>query len=152
MKKSEFERMVDNAFINLTRTYKFTKTETKFEQRSCTVRYQNATTEITLNYELGGRPWLAIGEVNQPENRSTLGWLLVELGVDPMPTLEQAFHPVTMEDAELEQAMIKMNDQLLEHGVALLKGDFEILPALQARARKYALACKRLMASRQKQT
>ena len=148
MKKSDFERMVDNAFIGLTRKYKLKKVETKFEQRGCVVRYQNATTELVLNYELGGKPWLTIGEVQQSENRSTLGWLLVELGVERAPTVEQAFHPVELADAELEPALQKITAEMQEYGAALLKGDFSLMPRLQQRSRKYALDCKRGMALR----
>jgi len=148
LKKSSFEYMVDNAFRGLTSKYKFKKVETKFEQRGCVVRYQNATTELALNYELGGKPWLTIGDVEKPENRSTLGWLLVELGVERAPSVEQAFHPVALADAELEAALQKMTADVQEHGVALLKGDFTLMPKLQARSRKYALDCKRVMAVR----
>ncbi len=48
MKKSKFERMVEKAFWGLEARYGFKKTETKFENRSVTVRFQNATTEITF--------------------------------------------------------------------------------------------------------
>ena len=78
MKKSVFERMVEKAFSGLEARYGFKKTETKFENRSVIVRYQNNTTEIIVNYELGTKPWLEISEVKKPKNKSTLGWLLVE--------------------------------------------------------------------------
>jgi len=55
MKKSVFERMVEKAFSGLEARYSFKKGETKFENRSVTVRYQNTTTEIILNYEIGTR-------------------------------------------------------------------------------------------------
>jgi hypothetical protein len=113
--------------------------------RTCTVQFQNTTTDILLNYELGNMPWLAIADIHNSENKSTLGWLLVELGVDKAPTPEQAFHPTTLNDSELDPILQKMGKQILEYGADLLKGDFTIFPKLQDRARKYDLECKRYL-------
>ena len=41
----------------------------------------------------------------------------------------------------LEPTLQKMGQQLLDYGAELLKGDFTILPKLQARAKKYDLEC-----------
>ncbi|HEY5269790.1 MAG TPA: hypothetical protein VII97_05600 [Anaerolineales bacterium] len=148
MKKSIFERMVEKAFWGLEARYGFKKTETKFESRSVTVRFQNATTEILLNYEIGNTPWLEIADVHNTENKSTLGWLLVETGVDKTPLPEQAFHPTSLNEGELEPVLQTMGQQLLDHGADLLKGNFAIMPKLQDRARKYALECDRYLSIR----
>ncbi|HEX7621776.1 MAG TPA: hypothetical protein VF359_11350 [Anaerolineales bacterium] len=148
MKKSIFERMVEKAFSGLEARYGFKKTETKFENRSVTVHYQNTTTAIILNYEIGNKPWLEIANVQNPGNKSTLGWLLVEAGVDKSPLPEQAFLPTPINEAELEPILQKMGQQLLDHAADLLKGDFSIMPKLQDRARKYALECDRYLSIR----
>ncbi len=148
MKKSKFESMVEKAFWGLEAKYGFKKIETKFENRSVTVRFQNATTEILLNYEIGNTPWLEIADVHDAANKSTLGWLLVETGVDKPPLPEQAFHPTTLNESELDPVLQRMDQQLLDHGADLLKGDFGIMPKLQERARKYALECDRYLAIR----
>jgi hypothetical protein len=148
MKKSKFELLVEKAFWGLEARYGFKKTETKFENRSVIVRFQNATTEILLNYEIGNTPWLEISDVHNAENKSTLGWLLVETGVDKTPLPEQAFHPTTLSEDELESVLQTMGQQLLDHGADLLKGDFAIMPKLQDRARKYALECDRYLSIR----
>jgi len=141
MKKSKFERMVEKAFWGLEARYGFKKTETKFENRSVTVRFQNATTEILLNYEIGNTPWLEIADVHNAKKKSTLGWLLVEKGIDKAPLPEQAFLPTTLNEDELEPILQTMGQHLLDQGAGLLKGDFAIMPKLQDRARKYALEC-----------
>ncbi|MGA2504005.1 MAG: hypothetical protein ABSG01_07930 [Anaerolineales bacterium] len=148
MKKSVFERMVEKAFSGLEARYGFKKTETKFEDRSVIVRYQNTTTEIIVNYEIGTKPWLEISEVQKPANKSTLGWLLVQEGEDKPPLPEQAFHPTTINEGDLEPLLQKMGQQLLDHGATLLKGDFTQMPNLQERARKYALECDRYLSIR----
>jgi hypothetical protein len=148
MKKSVFERIVEKAFWGLEARYGFKKTETKFENRSVTVRFQNTTTEIILNYEIGITPWLEIVDIHTPGNKSTLGWLLVEAGVEKTPLPEQAFHPTRLNEGELEPILQTMGQQLLEYGADLLKGNFSILPKLQERARKYALECDRYLTIR----
>jgi hypothetical protein len=145
MKKTEFENMVDKAFWGLEAKYGFKKTETRFVDRTCTVQFKNATTEILLNYELGNTPWLEISDAHNAGNKSTLGWLLVELGVEEAPKPEQAFRPTTLSGGTLEPILQKMGQQVLDYGADLLKGNFAILPKLQARARKYDLECQRYL-------
>ena len=145
MKKTEFESMVDKAFWSLEAKYGFKKTETNFVGRTCIVRFRNATTEVLLNYELGNTPWLEISDTHNAENKSTLGWLLVELGVDPSPKPEQAFRPTTLSEGTLQPVLQKMGQQILDYGSDLLKGDLTILPKLQARAKKYDLECQRYL-------
>ena len=144
MKKSEFEKIIDKTFWGLETKYGFKKTETTFQPRGCLVRYQNTTTELALNYEIGRVPWLAIGDITNPEEKqSTLEWLLVEQGIEEPPTPEAAFMPTKMEEGKLETVLQSKNQQLQEFGADLLKGDFTILPKLQKRAGKYAQDCKR---------
>jgi hypothetical protein len=146
MKKAAFETMVDKAFWGLEAKFGFKKTATSYVNRTCTVQFKNATTAILLNYELGTMPWLEISEQNNPANKSTLGWLLVEAGVDKPPKPEQAFLPTTLSDGTLEPILQKMGQQILDYGADLLKGDFTILPKLQARAKKYDLDCQHYLA------
>jgi hypothetical protein len=144
MKKSEFEHLVDKAFFNLETHHGLKKTETAFHKHGCVVRFQNSTTRVTLNYEITSLPWLEIADLRDPEHsRSTLAWLLIEKGIEKSPTPDQAFQPTKMAGSELEATLQTMCQQLLDHGTALLSGDFSIMPKLQDRARKYALACER---------
>jgi len=145
MKKTEFELMVDKAFWGLEAKYGFKKTKTSFVDRSCTIQFRNTTTEILLNYEIGNTPWLEISDIHNVENKSTLGWLLVELEVDMPPKPEQAFRPTTLSEGTLEPTLQKMGQQVLDYGAQLLKGDFAVMPKLQARAKKYDLECQRYL-------
>jgi hypothetical protein len=145
MKKTEFENMIDKAFWGLEAKFGFKKIATNYVDRTCTVQFKNATTEILINYELGNTPWVEISDINNPENKTTLGWLLVELGVDKAPKPEQAFHPTTLSEGTLEPILQKMGQQVTDLGSDLLKGDFTILPKLQARAKKYDLECQRYL-------
>jgi hypothetical protein len=145
MKKTEFEIMVDKAFWGLDAKFGFKKTATSYVDRTCTVQFKNTTTEIILNYELGIKPWLEISDIHNAENKTTLGWLLVEMGEDEAPKPEQAFRPATLRDGTLEPVLQKMGQQILDFGGDLLIGNFSILPKLQARAKKYDLECKRYL-------
>ena len=148
MKKSAFESVVEKAFLGLEARYGFKKTETRYENRGVIVRFQNTTTEVLLNYEIGNTPWLEIADVHHTRNKSTLGWLLVEQGVEKPPTPEQAFHPTPLKENDLPAVLKKMAQQVLEYGGDLLKGDFTLLPKLQERAKNYDLECKHYLSIR----
>lgn len=146
MKKSEFERIVTSAFRSLEVRHGFKKGETVYSPKNCTIQYLNTTTDVTLHYELGREPWLDISDRTNPENKTTLGWLLVERGVEKTPAPADAFRTTRLSDAKLAPDLEKKTQQLLEHGTDLLKGDFSIMPKLQKRAKKYALDCERYLA------
>jgi hypothetical protein len=148
MKKSKFESIVEKAFWGLEAKYGFKRIETRFENRSVTVQFQNATTEVLLNYEIGNKPWLEISDLHSATIKTTLGWLLVEAGIDKSPLAEQAFQSASLKEEELESVLQTMGQQLLDHGGLLLKGDFSIMPKLHERAKKYALECDRYLSIR----
>jgi hypothetical protein len=146
MKKSEFESIVTKVFRGLESKHGFKRSETVYVKRGCTVQFLNKTTDVTLHYEIGSEPWLSIAEANNPENKTTLEWLLVERGVEKSPTPAQAFQPVPKPVHELESMLEKKSKQLIEHGADLIKGDFSLMPSLQKRAKKYAADCDRYIA------
>jgi hypothetical protein len=45
----------------------------------------------------------------------------------------------------LEPTLKKLGQQLSDYGAELSKGDFTVIPKLQARARKYDLECQRYL-------
>ena len=145
MKKTEFERILTKTFRVLEGRYGFKKGEAVYSSKGCTVQFQNATTDVTLHYEIGEEPWLDIADVKNAESKSTLGWLLVERGIEKMPTLAAAFRSTPMAERDLESVLEKKNQQLIEYGMDLINGDFSLMPALQKRAKKYALDCERYM-------
>jgi hypothetical protein len=149
MKKIVFENTVDEAFWGLESKFGFKKVETKYVDRSVAIRFQNATTEVCLNYVIGELPWLEIADVHQTENKSTLGWLLVERGEEKAPTPAQAFHQTTLSEAELKPTLVKMGQQIIDSGADLLQGNFGIFPKLQARAKKYNLECEHYLTTHQ---
>ena len=146
MKKSEFEQIVAKAFRGLESKHGFKKSETVYSKNGCTVHFVNTTTDVTLHYEIGSEPWLAIADAHNPENKSTLEWLLVERGAEKAPTPAQAFRSTPVPVKDLASLLEKKNQQLIEHGMEILKGDFSLMPALQKRAEKYALDCDRYLA------
>jgi len=143
MKKSEFERIVLKTFRSLESKHGFKKGESTFSAKNCAIQYMNATTGVTLHYEIGREPWLDISDVHDAENKSTLGWLLVERGVEKMPAPADAFRATSLADASLEADLEKKVGQLITYGSDLIQGDFSLMPNLQKRAKKYALDCDR---------
>lgn len=146
MKKSEFERIVTRTFRALEARHGFKRGETVFSQKSCTVQFLNVTTDVTLHYEIGGKPWLSISDIKNAENKTTLEWILVERGVDKPPLPADAFLPTALPVKDLAVVLEQKNKQLLEYGMDFIKGDFSLIPALQKRAKKYELDCARYIA------
>ena len=149
MKKSEFERIVAKTFRGLESKYGFKKGEAVYSKKSCAVQYLNATTDVTVHYELGGIPWLAIADIKDAENKSTLGWLLVEHGIKKEPAPADAFRSPTLPEKDFESTLENERQQLLEYGMDFIKGNFSLMPNLQKRAQKYVLDCKRYIAIHQ---
>lgn len=145
MKKSEFDQLIQRSFSTLESKYKFKKTDTAFHSGGVIVTFQNPTTEVCLNYEIGSLPWITIGNIANPsKDRASLDWLLVELGEREAPTTDEAFFPTKMEESELEAELHKKNEQLLRFGADLLNGNFSILPRLKTRAESYLAECEKI--------
>ena len=146
MKKSEFEHIITKTFRVLESRYGFKRGEAVYSSKGCTVQFQNATTDVTLHYEIGEEPWLDIADVKNVENKTTLGWLLVERGIEKTPAPAAAFRSKPLAEKDMEATLEKKNQQLVEYGMDLINGDFSLMPTLQKRAKKYALDCERYMA------
>ena len=144
MRKSEFERIVDKTFWSLEAKHGFKKTETTYHTGGVIVRFQNTTTEVVINYEIGTFPWVTFADIKNPEaDKSSLDWLLVELGEKDSPTTDEAFLPAKMDEGKLEGELQKKSDQLFKFGADFLTGDFTLLPKLQKRAETYLAECKK---------
>ena len=147
MKKSEFNRYLQKSFATLENKYHFKKTASDFHKTGVVVTFQNATTEVCLNYEIGEYPWITIGDIRNPEeDRASLDWLLVEIGEREAPTTDEAFFPPEMDDGEIEAELQKKSRQLIQFGEAMLNGDFSILPKLKTRADDYLAECRKIAA------
>lgn len=143
MKKSEFERIVTKTFRSLESKHGFKQGEASYSKKSCAIQYMNVTTNIIVHYELGGEPWLAIASAKDEKNQSTLGWLLVEHGIKKEPAPADAFRSKPLPEKDFAAFLEKEKEQLLEYGMDFINGDFSLMPALQKRAKKYELDCKR---------
>lgn len=144
MRKSQFEQIVSKTFWGLEAKHGFKKIETEYHRGGVAVRFQNPTTEVILNYEIGQSPWVTIVDIHNPEtDRSSFDWLLVELGEKKSPTTDEAFSPAKMDESRLEATLQQKSDQLLKFGTDFLKGDFTLLPRLQKRADDYLAECKK---------
>ncbi len=144
MNKVNIEQLLEKKFSSLERKFAFKKIKTEYDQGCVIVTYQNFTTEVLLNYEAGEFPWVIIADIKNPQkDRTSLDWLLVELGEREAPTTDDAFFPEKMDESQLESELEKKKDQLIKFGEDMLKGDFSLLPKLQERADAYLAECKK---------
>jgi len=115
MKKANFERLIAKTFLSLETKFGFKKISTEYHSGGVIVIFQNPTTEVILNYEIGEYPWVTIADINNPKtDRASLDWLLVELGEREEPTTDEAFRPLRMDDVHLEAELEKRKEQLLK--------------------------------------
>lgn len=143
MRKSVFEKIISENFWELESRFGF-KRESRFSPDGVTTIFQNATSEVVINYELGQRPWITIADITNPENaRVSLDWLLVELGEKKTPAVYEAFSPARLDESQLGLELQTQSAQLIEFGAELLNGNFSILPALKKRADAYLLDCEK---------
>ena len=141
MKKEAFERIVMKTFRGLESRHGFKKGEVVFSKQNCSMQYVNSTTIVNVHYVYGGEPWVAVTDRKNAENRSTLGWLLVELGITKEPSPAEAFRSYNLSEKEFTSILEREMLHLIEYGMDFLNGDFSVMPALQKRAKKYALDC-----------
>jgi len=146
MKKETFERIVTKTFRGLESKHGFKKGEMVVSKQNCAMQYLNSTTIITVHYEFGGEPWVAIADRKNARNRSTMGWLMVERGITKEPSPAEAFKSINLSEKDFTSILERENQQLLEYGMEFINGDFSMMPALQKRAEKYALDCDRYIA------
>lgn len=144
MKKSDFERIIEKHFLDLEARYGFKKVETAFHTGGAMVRFQNPSTEVILNYEIGETPWITIADITAPKTaRTSLDWLLVELGQKKPPSVDEAFLPAKLDESQVEASIQTQCDLLIRYGKDLLTGNFNMLPRLQKRADDYLNECKK---------
>ena len=146
MKTETFERIVTKTFRGLESRHGFKREKAVFSKQNCAMQYLNATTIVTVHYEFGGEPWVAITDRKNTENKSTLGWLMVEHGIIKEPAPTDAFRSVNLSEKDFTSILERENQQLLEYGMEFINGDFSIMPVLHKRAEKYALECDRYIA------
>ena len=144
----EFENLVDKYFGKLETQYGFKKVNAQTQRHEYSIDFENLTTYVSVNYEFGSTPWIVIGDIKNPLlNGSSLEWLLIELGVEKMPTVEEAFEKKHFSKEELDSILERKGQQLFIYAVDLLQGNFKIVPKLQRRGKDFAEECEKYMAS-----
>jgi hypothetical protein len=141
MNIKEYEALVDDIFRTVVAEYHFKKTQAVAQGFECWVIYQNSTTEISIFCEAGSLPWVRIADVHNPQNVSSLEWLMVELGIEKMPTPEEAYHFPKYTGQDIIAALQKKAQQLHEYGQDVLTGKFAIFPKLQERGLRFVREC-----------
>jgi hypothetical protein len=136
-----YEALIDNIFQAVIAEYSFKKFQVDAQRFEYWVVYRNLTTEISIFWEMGSLPWMRIADVHNLQNASSLEWLLVELGVEKMPTPEEAYHFPQYSEQDIVAALQKKEQQLHEYGKDVLTGNFVIFPKLQERGLRFVQEC-----------
>lgn len=132
-------RDVRSAFEFLINDYGFRVAAEKALGAEAWVTYENATTTVTVHYELGAEPWVEIGRLElrngQMVQPSSIGLelLLRERG---KPLSDAIDVPRDMGDAENSRMIALRAERLRAFGDDLLRGDFRSFPKLQTKAER----------------
>jgi hypothetical protein len=141
MNIKEYEALVDGIFHAVATEYNLKKVQVSAQGFEYWVVYQNSTTEISAFWELSSLPWVRIADVHNSQNSSSLEWLMVELGIEKMPTPEEAYRFPKYSEPDIIAALHKKAQQLIEHGRDVLTGDFAIFPKLQELGLRFVQEC-----------
>lgn len=103
------------------------------------VTYENETTRVTVNWELGSAPWVEIGRLEVRGNAlvqpASIGLHLV-LRERGRPLLDELDVPRDLSTAEITEMTRTRAVALHEFGRDLLCGDFSAFPRLQKKAER----------------
>lgn len=137
------------AFTDLTMThfaflltdYGFRHVSTRTVAYDCAVVFENDTTRVTVSYEIGSLPWVAIGQIEQRDgraevrNETSLEHVLSHKGV---ADIEGPVEADDIPDEKLDEVLRFKASKLRDDANDLLRGSFESLPALMNAAEEDA--------------
>ena len=134
-----FIRDVRAAFQFLVHDYGFSVTAENTVGSEAWVSYENATTRVTVHYELGAEPWVEIGRLELRDGRmvqpSSIGLdlLLRERGKPLSDTVDV---PREIGDGEKSRMIALRAESLRAFGDDVLRGDFRWFSKLQTTAER----------------
>jgi hypothetical protein len=137
-----FMRDVRSAFDFLVRDYGFSVTAERTVGSEAWVAYENATTRVTVHYELGAEPWVEIGRLELRDGRKVqpssigLDLLLRERGSPLSDTIDV---PREIGDGEKSRMIALRAERLRAFGDDVLRGDFRSFSKLQTKAERELL-------------
>ena len=128
-----FEEAALSAFAYLSR-YGFRHGGSKYLMPELYIDFRNATTDVTLGYELGSAPFVELGRLGRitgeelAEESYSIGLLLAERA----PQEEWEFR-CGLDDPGLPVAIERLASLVEKYAKDILEGDFSVFPCLQLR-------------------
>ncbi len=122
-----------NHFSFLVEGYGFRHVSTQAVAYECAVIFENETTRVTVDYEMGSPPWVAIGRIEQRSGKAivrdetSLEIILSEKG---LPDVEAPAAFGDIPDEEIDEMLRLKAISLRKEADDLLRGNFESLPNL----------------------
>lgn len=131
-----FEHEVTRTFEFLVSDFGFTRMDTTAQGPEAAVRFQSATTQVSVKFEFFSGPWVELARVEQSAgtvravDRYDLNFLMMERA----PGWQGFGKCDNITDPTLPQLLETLARSLREYGADILKGDFSIFPKLRQRA------------------
>jgi hypothetical protein len=139
---SVFQPFISGARVSfqfLLNDYGFSVTAEKAVGREAWVVYENATTRVTVHYELGAEPWVEIGRLELRDRQmvqpTSIGLDLLSRGRGK-PLSDTVNVPREIGESEISRMIALRAERLRAFGDDLLRGDFRSFPKLLTKAEK----------------
>lgn len=132
MLPSDFEAVILDAFRFLIDDYGFRYLAMSVHAPGCWSTFHNATTAVTVHFEIGSLPWVELAEIKHhrgriiEQNRSALEFLVQERAPQ-----EPALRIDPEKEDEIKRAIYEKARQLRTYGKDVLTGDFRVFPRLR---------------------
>jgi hypothetical protein len=128
---TQIETIVLDAFAYLVDSFGFHYVSTDIHAPECWSTFRNATTAVTVHFELGSSAWVELAELRRQgdniveRNRSALEFLVKERAP------REAALRSNDSDEDVKRLIYEKARQLREYGSDVLRGDFHVFPRLR---------------------
>lgn len=123
-----FGEAVRRHFADVITQYNFVATEAQIHRPDVWLKFQNKTTQLTIDYEWGVGCWVTVGLLTRWLRRLTAEYSLEDVVRAADPTA--VFPDVSCAEYErkrVDESIKSLADVVRTHGSAVLSGDFSLL-------------------------
>jgi hypothetical protein len=138
-----FKKSTLEAFNFLTTEYGFEHVSTSEYGHECDLTFWNQTTEVSVDYELGGGPSVSLGKLERTDGKTVdtrlypLRAVVAERCPENLPKIEWGHANGKASEQDLHDALHAYAALLKEYAGDMLGGDFGVVPALKKRTAEF---------------
>jgi hypothetical protein len=134
MKMKIFKELVLNSFGFLITDFKLKVTAVELQPPEVWVTFQNATTLVTVTYEIGDCPWVGLKKLEIIKGKPISTWSssLEKVLKERAPEEDLYLEPIlSFDDPQVATVLRAKGRQLRKYGEDILRGDFSAFGRLK---------------------